>query len=221
MKRILVVAIFLSLTVPALAGEVLQIVSSDRAERSLLSLELHAGKGTNLDWSKTDEIVESIFIDDPSFIGASTDGCITGISNRNCSKNSAKLIHLKLNLDLDLPVPKSDTSLITIVTEDEEKRRHIYLFDVKKAKKGDRRISLIQFVEASNSRLISTKNSILAFQLRRGLIAAIAQKAIDRPLLERCQNLIYEVEQGADLTIAAERAGLSRKFTEKLLELGQ
>jgi hypothetical protein len=117
------------------SSDVVKYVYSDR---NAVKLELHPGLGTNISFDDVSELVETIFLDNKSFISLTTNGCISEAADKVCPVNSApSLIHLSTIDNLNLPgVSKTNKSaggksLLTVITRDTRRKRHTYIFNIK------------------------------------------------------------------------------------------
>jgi hypothetical protein len=128
----------LGLSLPS--SDVVKYIYSDR---HAVKLELHPGLGTNISFDDVSQTIETIFLDNKSFISLTTNGCISEAADKVCPPNSApSLIHLSPIDSLNLPgvvkVNKSagGKSLLTVITRDTRKKRHTYVFNIKIANPG-------------------------------------------------------------------------------------
>jgi hypothetical protein len=122
----------------ALSSPSSDVVKYIYSDRNAVKLELHPGLGTNISFDDVSETVETIFLDNKSFISLTTNGCISETADKVCPPNSApSLIHLSTIDSLNLPgvikVNKSagGKSLLTVITRDTRKKRHTYVFNLK------------------------------------------------------------------------------------------
>jgi hypothetical protein len=102
-----------------------------------LKIDLHNGLGTNISFNDVNQTIETIFLDNKSFISLNLNGCLSDDNSRSCPPNSSPtLIHLSLVDLLVLPgvanVNQSagQNSLLTVVTTDVKKQRYTYVFNL-------------------------------------------------------------------------------------------
>jgi hypothetical protein len=122
----------------ALSSPSSDVVKYIYSDRNAVKLELHPGLGTNISFDDVSETIETIFLDNKSFISLTTNGCLSAAADKVCPPNSApSLIHLSPIDSLNLPgvvkVNKSarGKSLLTVITRDARKKRHTYVFNLK------------------------------------------------------------------------------------------
>ncbi len=100
-----------------------------------LRLGLAPGYGLNISFIPTGETVEKVWLDDPSWVTVDVDGCLQGLSNSNCDRPGASVLHLRRIQTLNfsgLSRSPSGSSLLTVVTRGSSGRR-VYLFRIAKA----------------------------------------------------------------------------------------
>jgi hypothetical protein len=148
LKKFLVSALLSSLSIlksiPVLSmptSNVIKYVSTDLP----LKLDLHHGLGTNISFSDVNQTIETIFLDNKSFVSLNLNGCLSEDNSRPCPANSAPtLIHLSTIDPLVLPgvsnVNRSagQNSLLTVVTTDQKKQRFTYVFNLTVAELDER-----------------------------------------------------------------------------------
>lgn len=98
---------------------------------SVVDIELSYGYGVTVNFLGVDETITKIWIDDPSFLTVSVDGCLTGLSS-DCENPGAKLIHIRRIEQLIIPqIPHVGKTLMTVVTTSPEGQK-LYLFEISK-----------------------------------------------------------------------------------------
>lgn len=132
-----------------------QIVQYTFPQERISTIDLHPGLGTNISFDAVDQTVESIFLDNQSFISINTNGCIVKTELQRCPVGSIPtLVHVSLIDDIDLPgvihvnQRAKQKSLLTIVTNNPRGQKQTYIFSLKLFdNKGDRpHIGLIRIV---------------------------------------------------------------------------
>ena len=140
---------------PAFSLPASDIVRFQSPQQEVLSINLHSGLGTNISFNNVQETVETMFLDNQSYVSLTTDGCLSKSETQVCPTGSAPtLVHLSLIDDIELPgvirVNKraAHKSLLTVVTSDARKQRKTYVFTIKMFGKNDsqRHVALIEMV---------------------------------------------------------------------------
>lgn len=140
---------------PASALPQSDIVQYQSPQQEVLTINLHSGLGTNISFNAVNETVETMFLDNQSYISLTTDGCLSKSETQPCAPGSAPtLVHLSLIDDIELPgvirVNKraGHKSLLTVVTNDARRQKKTYVFTLKLFGKKDvqRHVALIQIV---------------------------------------------------------------------------
>ena len=140
---------------PAFALPSSDIVQYQSPQQEVLTINLHSGLGTNISFNAVNETVETMFLDNQSYISLTTDGCLSKSETQPCASGSAPtLVHLSLIDDIELPgvirVNKraGHKSLLTVVTNDARRQKKTYVFTLKLFGKNDsqRHVALIQIV---------------------------------------------------------------------------
>lgn len=187
-----------------------------------VDLEVWAGQGLNLSFINVGEIIEKIWLDDPSQFVLDVDGCLEGLnqcSGRGIDTSSgAQVIHLRLIERLEFPhLPHSDSSLLTVVTRG-ILGRAIYTFRLSPGQ-GTAQYSVVSVIPAPMN--IST--GLQVEQLERGLAVAVSDNKISRDsaLFAAVNQMIVFLRLGVPLTEAASRVELGREAIDKLLQLGE
>jgi hypothetical protein len=140
---------------PAFALPPSDIVQYQSPQQEVLTINLHSGLGTNISFNAVNETVETMFLDNQSYISLTTDGCLSKSETQPCASGSAPtLVHLSLIDDIELPgvirVNKraGHKSLLTVVTNDARRQKKTYVFTLKLFGQNDsqRHVALIQIV---------------------------------------------------------------------------
>jgi hypothetical protein len=102
-----------------------------------LKVNLHNGLGTNISFSDVNQSIETIFLDNKSFVSLNLNGCLSEDNSRSCPPNSAPtLIHLSTIDPLTLPGVTNvnqlagQNSLLTVITTDVKKQKYTYIFNL-------------------------------------------------------------------------------------------
>jgi hypothetical protein len=131
------------------------IIQYQSPQQEVLTINLHSGLGTNISFNAVNETVETMFLDNQSYVSVTTDGCLSKSETQPCAPGSAPtIVHLSLIDDIELPgvvrVNKraGHKSLLTVVTNDARRQKKTYVFTLKLYGKNDsqRHVALIQIV---------------------------------------------------------------------------
>jgi hypothetical protein len=184
-------------------------------------LHLWSGYSTDLDYIATQETVQKVWIDDPSRVAVSFDGCLAS-TNRNGANECGpvKVLHLKrirtepvLGL---LQAPRQ--TLLTVVTDGPHGRER-YKFLLALVEGTPCYYALAIYPDSQGAQATPLADG--RWQgVDRGLGRAAAQKLVSPALKERVERFLGQVRSGDDPSNAAAANGLSEALIEKLSELG-
>jgi hypothetical protein len=156
---------------PAFALPPSDIIQYQSPQQEVLTINLHSGLGTNISFNAVNETVETMFLDNQSYVSLTTDGCLSKSETQPCAPGSAPtLVHLSLIDDIELPgvvrVNKraGRKSLLTVVTTDARKQKKTYVFTLKLFGKSDpqRHVALIQIVPTAPKPLAKPVSNAIA-----------------------------------------------------------
>ncbi len=197
----------------------------------LTTIELLPGYGVNLSFIPTGETVQKVWFDNPAIASLDVDGCLEGLG-RECEQVGASILHLRSIKPLNIPnLLKTNSSLLTVVTNGANGRK-VYLFRVvaKKAKttSATNRTHMVEVVPEMTSTVALTPlpsviNSQRDFnQMRRGLTVALNRRLITKnsKLWNRIASFLVKVRSGEPLSTAAQTSGISMQLVTKLQSLG-
>ncbi|MBO3458435.1 hypothetical protein G7B40_025250 [Aetokthonos hydrillicola Thurmond2011] len=194
-------------------------------QAELQTVHVWSGYGVSISYYGTEETIKRVWLDDPSRVLMDVDGCLEGLSNKECKNSGAGLIHLRQIEPLRLrgiPAATNGT-LLTVVTQTRGGESKTYNFRVVMGK-GMPTYSIVQITpnitKAETS--ASPSDSIAIATINKGIQVAAQSKWITstNPLWGKLQKLVQELEAGKNLTTAAQNAGVSQRLIERLLELG-
>jgi hypothetical protein len=142
------ILILAGLPQPSAIAEELSPIDENNTNAPITDIELAYGYGVTINFTPVRETITNIWIDNPSFVTVTVDGCLTGLSVDECGENEgATLLHLRRIQDLDLPqLPKTKGTLMTVVTTSTEGVR-VYLFNITKADRVSTVNLIIDIVE--------------------------------------------------------------------------
>jgi hypothetical protein len=205
--------------------QISQDIATGNSPTKIPQIELSPGYGVNISFIKSGEIVEKVWLDNPSFVSLDVDGCLTGLSQQ-CKEEGSTVIHLRQINRLKLPqLPNTSTSLLTAIARGKSGRQ-VYLFRVAVGNKVPN-YHTIEVISNINTIPVTTNflsiNSITNLQkMSRGL--NIAQKrgliSPESPLWKRIENFLTNVKTGKSINIAAHNNGISIQLVNRLIELG-
>ncbi|MGB3656241.1 MAG: hypothetical protein WBA41_34205 [Rivularia sp. (in: cyanobacteria)] len=216
---------------PAIASEVKQSVkqitqqvATGNSSSSIPKIELSPGYGVNISFIRSDEIVEKVWLDNPTFASLDVDGCLS-VEGRECDPQGATVIHLRQIKPLNVrQLPFSNTSLLTVIAKGQSGRK-VYLFKVGMGNTTptyhtleiipDKKISPnTQFNNIKNINELQLMSRGLKIVNARGLISKESQ------LWSRIANFLIKVRMGESISSAARKSGISMRLINRLIELG-
>jgi hypothetical protein len=234
MKRIslvlpLMAASLLAIAKPTFAAPIVRQISEAQAQGLTgdgAQISVWPGSGTNLDFTRTGEVIQRVWLDDPSRLTLDFDGNLCGRGDSsNCDGAGASVIHLRRVTGIHFEnLPETAFTLLTVVT-DSTAGRKVYQFQVNYGS-GDPQYATVAIapdVSAQSSAIATTSGrsaSLLDVQL--GLNSAIATHLIptDSPVIAKVQDFLARVRNGATLQAAADASGISLAVVSRLAEMG-
>lgn len=100
-------------------------------EGQIPTLTIWEETGLNINFIPTGEVVKKVWLDDVSRIGIDFDGALCVSEEGNCSDTGASVIHLRRINPINFPqLPKTQTTLLSIVTQGEDGARNLYQFRI-------------------------------------------------------------------------------------------
>ncbi len=225
-------AMSLNAAIPCYAAQVKDGIHSVRTipqrkvtgtEAELLSVHVWPGHGVSISFFETGETIKRVWLDDPSRVLMDVDGCLSGLSNKQCKNPGAGLIHLRQIEPLrirGIPVATNGT-LLTVVTETQGGERKTYNFRVVMGKCPPS-YSTVQITPDATKVEVPPSDSIAIATINKGIQVATESRWITptNPLWGKLQKLVQELETGKNITTAAQSVGVSQRLVERLLELG-
>lgn len=231
---------------PALANSAVRRISAEAATGTTgtpLSLGMSPGYGLNISFIPTGEIIEKVWLDDPSWLTADVDGCLEGLSNNNCDKPGATVLHLRRIQQLNFPglaQSPNKSSLLTVVTRGTQGRR-VYVFRIRltpasrtppqyhtvevveetqqtQATTAAVSIQRFNFVADSSSRV----NNQTIERIERGVTLSVERQWLRQgsPLWYRIAYFLTSLRQGIPLEQARVNSKLSVQLVNRLHQLG-
>ncbi|ABA24735.1 conserved hypothetical protein (plasmid) [Trichormus variabilis ATCC 29413] len=193
----------------------------------LQTINVWNGHGVAISFYETGETIKKVWLDDPSQILIDTDGCLEGL-DLNCPNPGAGLIHLRRIKRVNIPgLPQTLTTLLTVVTQSSSGERKTYSFRLATSN-GTPKYSQVVITSADPivaqkpqfSSLIQTQKTIN--QIRGGMAIAIknGQMNYQDTLHQRLQKFVGYLQEGDDISTAADKASVSQELVNKLMALG-
>ncbi|MGB7439833.1 MAG: hypothetical protein WA919_02100, partial [Coleofasciculaceae cyanobacterium] len=189
--------------------------STSTLQSQPIPIKLAPGFGVNISFIPTGEVVEKVWLDNPSFVALDVDGCLSGLGEEECEQNGATVVHLRRINQLDIPgLPKTDSTLLTVITRSQVGQQ-LYLFKVVQVPQASELV-----VELVRPTL--TPNLQLIEAVERGVQRALTENLLidNSPLKGRLDNFISLLHQGTEVSEAARRAGVSMELVERLVGRG-
>lgn len=225
----------LALAVPTPTIEIPQSQASGNP--SLLKISVGNGTGVNLSFYKVKETIKKIWLDDPSQILVDVDGCLEGISN--CDKNTgsssssgAGLIHLRRIQKVAIHgLPHTLVTLLTVVTETQTGERKVYQFQVVPSS-SSQHTEVVVNPDLNPGNKVSgpithlqplAANFMTVNAVRNGIAVAVSKNLLkpSDELYSRLQKFIFYLQQGDEISVAANKAVVSMNLVNKLIAMGR
>ncbi|MBE9109268.1 hypothetical protein IQ273_07550 [Nodosilinea sp. LEGE 07298] len=234
MKRLsvvlpLVVASLLAIAKPAFSMPIVRQLSEAQAQGLTgggAQISVWPGSGTNLDFTRTGEVIQRVWLDDPSRLTLDFDGNLCGQGDSgNCDGAGASVIHLRRVAGIHFEnLPETTFTLLTVVTDSPEGRK-VYQFQVNYGS-GDPQYATVAIapnITSQASAIVTTSGQTVSFaNVERGLNSAIASQLIpaDSPVVPKIQDFLARVRNGSAPQAAADAAGISLAVVSRLAEIG-
>jgi hypothetical protein len=197
-----------------------------------LKVNLHNGLGTNISFSDVNQSIETIFLDNKSFISLNLNGCLSDDNSRSCPPNSSPtLIHLSTIDPLTLPGVTNvnqlagQNALLTVITTDIKKRKYTYIFNLNISNLDESmpHIALVRIQPKPDEFFENTQLTTpqVVNRLKTGFkLATIRGDYAENSIISlRIQRFIEGLNLGDKLE-SASSYGLSLSTISNLIELG-
>jgi hypothetical protein len=124
--------IFLRLTASIILATIAPQMANAQTSSTPKVVGLGFDAGTTITWSDSNEVIQQMWLDNPTFATIDIYGCITGWNS--CTTSDAQIIHLKRNEDLKLEkIPYANETLLTVITKDMETgKTSLHFYNIKK-----------------------------------------------------------------------------------------
>lgn len=195
--------------------------STAQGNSGVVTIALHPGHGTTLNFRLTGERIRKVWLDDPSQVTLDFDdaGCLSAEAKAGCA---AKVIHLRRIKRLNFPdLPPTATTSLTVLTD-----RNLYKFHLTFPNSGSPRYDTLEIQPDRRIPILATTqlNGQSGVQLlERGLQVAASRNLITpgNALWHRVRSLLLLIQQGIPMLEAAQQVGVSQALIARLAEMGQ
>ena len=181
----------------------------------------------------TGEIIKKVWLDDPSQIGLDSDEplCVlaAGSDDDSCTNSAATVLHLKRIHPIKFPnLPRTDSTLLSVVTENKQGERALYQFRVAygKGKPEYHTVTIYPDIASNTSASSAKQNNLEQLQnIEQGLKVAKSKRLLGKSqgnqnLELRVKRFLSLVKGGTKVSLAMKKAGVSPQLISKLEELG-
>ena len=212
---------FTGFQMPFAQAQSLVAISADRAQ-GLVGVtpvvHLWSGYGTNLSFLPTNERIVQVWIDDPARVALDFDEPLCpAAAESDCVSGNPSVIHLRRIQGLDFePLPSASGTLLTVITEATNGDRRLYEFRIEFGD-GDPDYHTVAVQPSSPIHSLFGPGDV-----RRGLEIAASRDLIhpEQDLWNRLQTFLELTQQGLEIPVAAEQAGVSLELITQLADWG-
>lgn len=201
---------------PSFALNLTREVYSHDAENGEVLTVWEAG-GTNIDFSQTNEVIQRVWLDDPSRLTIDFDGDLTA--------GGAYVVHLRRLQGVSFEnIPQTDTTLLTVVTvtAGQPESRNVYLFQIAYGS-GDADYNNVRIVHAAPSGQVNVGTGQINLEaLQTGLQTAVARSIIpeNSEVIARVNTFVQLVEAGRSVEEALTEAQIPIEVLQQLSRIG-
>ncbi|OLP17932.1 hypothetical protein BST81_12815 [Leptolyngbya sp. 'hensonii'] len=190
----------------------------------LQELKLWSGYGLSLSFIPTGEVIQKVWLDNPSAIGMDFDQ-IACRGQADC-QTGATVINLRRITPISFPalITDNNSTTLKVITHTSDNQRHLYQFRVVLSSGTPDYVTVeIMPDRAQESMTTAAQKTKMLTDLQTGLQIAERKGQITRrqPLWQKVQQFKTAVQQGISLEQAARQVGVSLPLVHKLVELGQ
>lgn len=215
---------FLITPLPAAAIPIIRQISQTQAQGlsgNGAHITVWSGSGTNIDFTRTGEVIYRAWLDDPSKLTIDFDGNLEGRRG-----GGASLIHLRRVIGISFPhLPATQSTLLTVMTQSAAGRK-VYLFNISYGRGKPQYASVVVSPKGTNltGNGIQIANSRTANwqDVEQGLQQAVAQGLIEAnsPVTRRTQEFLAQVRNGIPVNRAIAQSNVSMALIVRLAEMG-
>ncbi|HAX87724.1 MAG TPA: hypothetical protein DCY91_16025 [Cyanobacteria bacterium UBA11370] len=195
---------------PVIANDVTQVRLGDTSD-------IPIAQGVTLTFIPSRQIIQKIWLDNPTWITLDTDGCLEGLGTSPCQQPGATSIHLRriepLHIEGLLP---SSSSRLTVISRDVSGQLKISTFRLVPAETDQ--YSIVEVVPPESGFV----DIVNADFVERGRAIAISQG-----WMRESDHLYQKIDQFLTLiktesvSVAAEQSGVSIALVQRLHSLGE
>lgn len=218
---------------PVLAAALVQPIPISQAQDGGAAVSVWPGSGTNIDFTRTGEVIQKVWLDDPSALTVDFDGSLGdsgGFDDGGSQGAGASVIHLRRVTGISFPnLPRTASTLLSIVTQDSGGGHHLYQFQVNYGAGTPAYATVALMPDRSSSRaqtdgelVVGSSRMATLSDVERGLQQAISQNIItsSSPVVARTQDFLARVRNGDPLQSATDGAGVSMAVISQLALMG-
>lgn len=189
-----------------------------------IPLKLGFNSGITISWTGSSEVIQQIWLDNPSFATIDIFGCVSGW--KGCTSSDAQIIHLKRNQDLKLKhIPFADKTLLTVVTKDSQNQIKLHFYEIIK---HNQTASTLVVAAKAPSKIVTRRATtpvsqfgISALRLAEKMDDAIAvarqQPKKDYKLINKLTVFSNMLKKGAREQNALALSGMSPELVKQIL----
>lgn len=188
-------------------------------------VNLAEGYGVNIRFNSGEEIIEKIWLDNPSFVTLDVDGCLSGLGENNCQESNSSVIHLRRIQPLFIDgLPPTNSSLMTVITRTSTNQNYLYLFEINRASSAQELVIEVRQNPPTPQVIVQPPlvNYRLIEAIERGIRSALRDDLLlfDSELNQVLKRFIVLLKEGVSVEIAAQSVNISLDLVEKLKQLG-
>lgn len=220
---------------PVFAASLVQPIPIAQAQGGGAKLSVWLGSGTNIDFTRTGEVIQKVWLDDPSALAVDFDGSLggSGSDNGGSQGTGASVIHLRRVTGISFPnLPETASTLLTAVTQSSDGGHHVYQFQVNYGS-GTPQYATVALMPGQSSSsagagagsshlVVSNGRTATLSDVDRGLQQAISQNLIaaSSPIVSRTQDFLARARNGTAMQSAADEANISMAVVSRLATMG-
>lgn len=218
------------IALPVTASDLVRIVKVSEGgginQMQPIEVKLANGYGVTITFFQSGQKIIKAWLNNPAFVVLDADGCLVGLSAKNCQTSGSSVLHLKRIQDLPINgLPKTNFSLLTLVTHG-TKGNGVYVFRIIKANTPG---ALVYEIMPSSPPVTAEfmQNDQMRELLLRGLEQALSSNnlairgQIKAELTPKLLQFRDSLKNGSDILVALEQAQLDIDTLTLLIQLGK